>query len=69
MVASDIIAGLIVTILLASAIAYIVRAKLRGVKCIGCPVAGKCSSEQRSASTCGCPAAEKVVESMEKSIR
>lgn len=45
---SSLISNLIVigilAILLGAAITYIVRAKKRGVKCIGCPAAGSCSS-------------------------
>ena len=37
-----VVAGIIVLIL-ALAISYIVREKKRGVKCVGCPAAGKCS--------------------------
>ncbi len=32
----------ILVVMLGSAIFYIVREKKRGVKCIGCPVAGTC---------------------------
>ena len=38
--------------LLAAAIRYIVKAKKSGVKCIGCPSSGSCSS--LSHSSCGC---------------
>lgn len=38
--------------LLAAAIRYIVKAKKSGVKCIGCPSSGSCSSHSHS--SCGC---------------
>lgn len=38
----DIIAVLIILAILAVAIAYIVKAKKKGAKCIGCPAAGCC---------------------------
>lgn len=38
----DIIVGLLIAAMAAAAITYIVRAKKRGVKCIGCPAAGSC---------------------------
>lgn len=58
---SNIIAGLILILAFFGAIAYIVKAKKRGVKCIGCPAAGQCPTAQSSAkihtgndSCCGC---------------
>lgn len=61
---SSLISNLIVigilAILLGAAITYIVRAKKRGVKCIGCPAAGSCShsrngsGEPNASSGCGC---------------
>ncbi|NBI64758.1 FeoB-associated Cys-rich membrane protein [Clostridiales bacterium] len=48
----------ILAILLGAAITYIVRAKKRGVKCIGCPAAGTCSHAHKEngdpESSCGC---------------
>lgn len=42
----DIIIILIITAILVAAIAYIVRAKKKGAKCIGCP-AGDCCSMKK----------------------
>lgn len=39
--------------ILGGAIAYIIRAKKRGVKCIGCPVGGTCG-KKGSCGGCGC---------------
>lgn len=37
------------------AVAYIVREKKRGVKCVGCPMAGTCSQHHESMDyTCSC---------------
>ncbi len=33
----------ILTVIIGSAIAYIIKSKKRGIKCIGCPSGGKCS--------------------------
>ncbi len=45
---TNIIVILIIAIILGSAIAYILRAKKRGIKCIGCDSGGK---------SCGCSSA------------
>lgn len=47
---ANIIVIFVIAIILGSAIAYILRAKKRGVKCIGCSSGGK---------SCGCPSAPK----------
>lgn len=41
---SFVVAG-IVLVILAVAVIYIVREKKKGVKCIGCPMAGQCASK------------------------
>ncbi len=48
--------AIIIAILIAligGAIWYIVRAKRKGVKCIGCPASGNCHSKA-SGCSCGC---------------
>lgn len=40
--ANIVVAGILLAVIGAS-IAYIVKEKKRGTKCIGCPAAGKCS--------------------------
>ena len=42
MTLTDVIAVLIVAAALGGAIAYIIRAKKRGARCIGCPGCGCC---------------------------
>lgn len=52
----NVAAVLIILILFCGAIIYIVKAKKQGVKCIGCPSAGTCSSahgEGKDGSGCG----------------
>lgn len=44
---ADVIVVLILAVLLGSAITYIVKAKKKGVKCIGCPAGGSCPSSGR----------------------
>ncbi len=41
---ADIIALIIIAAIVAAAVAYIVKAKRSGVKCIGCPAGGSCPS-------------------------
>ncbi len=47
---ADFIAAAIVILTVGAALRYIIRAKKRGVRCIGCPDASGCCS-------CGCGAA------------
>lgn len=54
---ANIIAVLVIILLVGAAVAYIVKAKKRGVKCIGCPDSGHCSAAKNSKnvqSGCGC---------------
>lgn len=58
---SNIIAGAILLLAFCGAVAYIIRAKKRGVKCIGCSAAGQCSAARnakapaaRGGGCCGC---------------
>ena len=44
---TDLIALLILVLILGLAVAYIVKAKRRGVKCIGCPAGGSCPSAKK----------------------
>lgn len=48
----DIILIVIIAIILGSVITYIVRAKKKGVKCIGCPDAKKCSGNCNGCNGC-----------------
>ena len=54
---TDIIVIAIVLLIVGSAVAYIIRAKKRGVKCIGCPesktCAGKCGACSGCSGNCG----------------
>ncbi len=52
---ANIIVGVIILLIIAGAIGYIVKAKKRGVKCIGCAAGKSCSSGKNGASDgCGC---------------
>lgn len=55
---SDLIVGIILLIAIGSAIAYIVKSKKNGVKCIGCPAGGNCpgaqGNKQENHGTCSC---------------
>lgn len=53
----DYIVLAIVAVIILAAVVYIVKAKKKGVKCIGCPSAGKCSRQQANHQkfhSCGC---------------
>ena len=44
----------ILLLVLGGAVAYIVRAKKSGVKCIGCPAGGNCAGKCGEQAECGC---------------
>lgn len=52
----NIVILLILLVIVGSACFYIVKAKRSGVKCIGCPQGGTCSSKHSGTTecTCGC---------------
>ncbi len=39
---TDLILGAVVLVIIGAAVGYIIRAKRRGTKCIGCPSGGTC---------------------------
>ena len=49
----DIVLLLVILVIVGLAVAYIIKEKKKGTKCIGCPVAGNCSS-YKSHQGCGC---------------
>lgn len=51
---TNIIVGLIILIIVGAAVTYIVRAKRRGARCVGCPDSGCCSSSKKKEETSGC---------------
>ena len=50
----NLVVGGILLIVLGAAIAYIVKAKKNGVKCIGCSAGGSCSGHCGCGSDCSC---------------
>ena len=50
---TNVIVILIVLAIVGAAIAYIVREKKRGVKCIGCPAAATCPNSGNCMGDCG----------------
>lgn len=54
---ADIFIGVIIVATVGLAIRYIYKAKKSGVKCIGCPNAGTCGSQNTG--SCGCHSDEK----------
>ena len=48
----------VIILIMGLAIAYIVKEKKKGVKCVGCPAATECA-KKRAATANGCPSNEK----------
>lgn len=44
---ADVIVVIILVLIIGSAVAYLVRAKRNGVKCVGCPAGGSCPGSQK----------------------
>ncbi|MFQ9893538.1 MAG: FeoB-associated Cys-rich membrane protein [Emergencia sp.] len=59
----DVTIGLLIAALVGAAITYIIKAKKKGVKCIGCPNAGTCCSgkpqDNRKGAGCSCASENK----------
>lgn len=51
---ADFFVGIILLVIIGGAVFYIVKAKKRGVKCIGCPAAGNCPSQKSGSVGCDC---------------
>lgn len=51
---ADIIIVVILVAIVGSAIAYIVNAKKKGVRCVGCPDGGTCGKSADGCCNCGC---------------
>ena len=68
MSAGEIIAIIISVLILFCAVAYIIKAKKSGKKCIGCPDSASCSSGKcsGSCSSCGCGCALKKDEDLQE---
>ena len=49
---ANFIVVVIILVIIVAAVAYIVKAKKSGAKCIGCPDAGVCGKEQTSSGGC-----------------
>ncbi len=48
------IVGLIIAAIVGAAVAYIIKEKKKGVRCIGCPSAGTCASKNKGSLEGGC---------------
>ena len=51
---ADIIIIAVIAVVVGIAVAYIIREKKRGVKCIGCSSAGTCARRHSGAPGCSC---------------
>lgn len=50
----DYIALAVIVVILAAAVIYLIRAKKKGVKCIGCPSGCKACKNNKNNSSCCC---------------
>ena len=69
---TDFIALLIIALVVGTAVAYIVRQKRRGVKCVGCTSGkGACAVAKAKGQGCSrsCPATDGVIERMQDGLR
>ncbi|MBQ2934823.1 MAG: FeoB-associated Cys-rich membrane protein [Lachnospiraceae bacterium] len=55
---ADMMVIAVVILIVGAATVYIIKAKKRGVKCIGCPMAGECAHKHGEASGCDCSCSE-----------
>lgn len=64
----NIIAVIIIAVCIAAAVTYIIRAKKKGVKCIGCSAGGCCSgSDHKHGGECCCGSqADHLTDKMQK---
>ena len=51
---TDLVIGVIVLVIVAAAVRYLVNAKKRGVKCVGCDSGCDCSQKSNQVEDCGC---------------
>ena len=68
------VATLVLVAILGAAIAYIVRQKRAGVKCVGCSVGQECTNRAKTMQMaggcgCGCGAVDEMVLKMEQSVK
>lgn len=54
---SDVIVIVVISVIIGVAVAYIVKEKKRGTKCIGCPVEGTCP--HKASGNCSCSDSKK----------
>ena len=45
----DLIVGAVILLILGGAVAYLIRAKKKGRKCVGCPYCDSCGTNKKSA--------------------
>lgn len=50
----DFILVAVLLVIVGGAVLYIVKEKKKGVRCIGCPSAGKCANARRCSGESGC---------------
>ena len=68
------VATLVLVAILGAAIAYIVRQKRAGVKCVGCSVGQECANRAKTMQMaggcgCGCGAVDEMLLKMEQSVK
>lgn len=55
---TDIIVAVVLLLIIGSAVAYIIKAKKSGAKCIGCPHSASCPSCNSKETECNCNSAK-----------
>ncbi len=67
---ADAVIILIVLAAMAAAVTYIIKAKKRGVKCIGCSAAESCGSKGNPSASCSCSQnADEIVKLIKSEIK
>ena len=51
---ADLITVVVILVIIGAAVAYIIKEKKKGVRCIGCPAAGSCAAKNSGHSECSC---------------
>ena len=51
---TDFVVVMVLVMIVGLAVTYMVKAKKRGDKCIGCPSGGKCKANKNNSSCCCC---------------
>ena len=67
----DFVAALVILAIVGAAVAYIVRQKRAGVKCVGCAVGRECAerAKMQRGESCSCSAVDQMIANMEMAAK